>query len=174
MPRSYDSIIIGSGAGGGTLARQLAPIGKREALNWDAKAVFINSQYISPGNLVRPQRKGFPATDPLFCRRRYEDVRRGALSISTPTVSPTARVTSSWWLGCKGLGFGEVEAADELALILSVLLAFSQSARFAIHRRHPAKQHLSWARSGILILIRRPMFISAGITSLACCKRVQS
>ena len=43
----YDVIIIGSGAGGGTLARQLAPTGKRililergdwlkrEALNWN-------------------------------------------------------------------------------------------------------------------------------------------
>src|SRR3954453_12828627 len=51
MPAGYDVIIIGSGAGGGTLARQLAPTGKRililergdwlkrEALNWDAKAV---------------------------------------------------------------------------------------------------------------------------------------
>jgi choline dehydrogenase-like flavoprotein len=56
----YDVIIIGSGAGGGTLARQLAPTGlrililergdwlKREALNWDAKAVFVDNRYISP------------------------------------------------------------------------------------------------------------------------------
>ena len=60
MPSDYDVIIIGSGAGGGTLARQLAPTGKRililergdwmkrEALNWDAKAVFVDSRYISP------------------------------------------------------------------------------------------------------------------------------
>src|SRR5215472_14953426 len=57
---NYDDIIIGSGAGGGTLARQLAPTGKRililergdwlkrEALNWDAKAVFVENRYISP------------------------------------------------------------------------------------------------------------------------------
>ena len=56
----YDIIIIGSGAGGGTLARQLAPTGldililergdwlKREALNWDTKAVFVDNRYISP------------------------------------------------------------------------------------------------------------------------------
>jgi choline dehydrogenase-like flavoprotein len=60
MPANYDVIIIGSGAGGGTLARQLAPTGKRililergdwlkrEALNWDAKAVFVDNRYISP------------------------------------------------------------------------------------------------------------------------------
>jgi choline dehydrogenase-like flavoprotein len=59
MPANYDVIIIGSGAGGGTLARQLAPTGKRililergdwlkrEALNWDAKAVFVDNRYIS-------------------------------------------------------------------------------------------------------------------------------
>src|SRR5207342_2820297 len=54
-----DVIIIGSGAGGGTLAHQLAPTGKRilllergdylarEAENWDASAVFANNRYIS-------------------------------------------------------------------------------------------------------------------------------
>jgi choline dehydrogenase-like flavoprotein len=60
MPQHYDVIIVGSGAGGGTLARQLAPTGKRililergdwlkrEALNWDAEAVFVGNRYISP------------------------------------------------------------------------------------------------------------------------------
>src|SRR5262245_15859641 len=60
MSQPYDVIIIGSGAGGGTLARTLAPTGKRililergdwlkrEALNWDAKAVFVDNRYISP------------------------------------------------------------------------------------------------------------------------------
>ncbi len=59
MPGSYDVIIIGSGAGGGTLARHLAATGKkililergdwlkREALNWDAKSVFVENRYIS-------------------------------------------------------------------------------------------------------------------------------
>jgi choline dehydrogenase-like flavoprotein len=56
----YDVIIIGTGAGGGTLAHQLAPTGKRilllergdylprEAENWDAAAVFVQNRYISP------------------------------------------------------------------------------------------------------------------------------
>ncbi len=60
MPANYDVIIIGSGAGGGTLACRLAPTGKRililergdwlkrEALNWDAKAVFVDNRYVSP------------------------------------------------------------------------------------------------------------------------------
>jgi choline dehydrogenase-like flavoprotein len=60
MGKRYDVVIIGSGAGGGTLARQLAPSGKdililergdwlrREAKNWDAAAVFEQNRYISP------------------------------------------------------------------------------------------------------------------------------
>ncbi len=60
MDKRFDVIIVGSGAGGGTLARQLAPAGKsililergdwlkREAENWDATAVFVQNRYISP------------------------------------------------------------------------------------------------------------------------------
>jgi choline dehydrogenase-like flavoprotein len=56
----YDVIIIGSGAGGGTLARHLAPSGKkilllerggwlpREPQNWSAGDVFVNNRYVSP------------------------------------------------------------------------------------------------------------------------------
>jgi choline dehydrogenase-like flavoprotein len=55
----YDVIIIGTGAGGGTLAHTLAPSGKRilllergnylprELANWDPKAVFVDNRYIS-------------------------------------------------------------------------------------------------------------------------------
>src|SRR5215510_2048903 len=60
MPEHYDVIVIGTGAGGGTLAHTLAPSGKRvlllergnylprESENWDPGAVFINGRYISP------------------------------------------------------------------------------------------------------------------------------
>ena len=53
----YDVIVIGSGPGGGTLANRLAPTGKRilvlergdylkrEAANWDVKAVFGEGRY---------------------------------------------------------------------------------------------------------------------------------
>ena len=56
---SYDVIVIGSGAGGGTLVRRLAPSGKRilllergdwlprEPQNWSAADVFIDNRYIS-------------------------------------------------------------------------------------------------------------------------------
>jgi choline dehydrogenase-like flavoprotein len=59
MADEYDVIIVGSGAGGGTLAHRLAPSGKsvlllergdwlpREAENWDAKAVFVDNRYVS-------------------------------------------------------------------------------------------------------------------------------
>ena len=55
----YDVVIIGSGAGGGTLAHRLAPSGKRililergdwlprEVQNWDATAVFVDNRYVS-------------------------------------------------------------------------------------------------------------------------------
>ena len=57
MPSHYDIVIVGSGAGGATLAQRLAPTGKsililergdplpREAENWDPQAVFINHRY---------------------------------------------------------------------------------------------------------------------------------
>jgi len=60
MDQRFDVIIIGSGAGGGTLARHLAPSEKRilvlergdwlkrEAENWDAAAVFVDNRYVSP------------------------------------------------------------------------------------------------------------------------------
>jgi len=60
MDKRFDVIIVGSGAGGGRLARQLAPSGKsililergdwlkREAENWDATALFLQNRYISP------------------------------------------------------------------------------------------------------------------------------
>jgi choline dehydrogenase-like flavoprotein len=56
----YDVIVVGTGAGGGTLARHLAPSGKRilllergdwltrEPENWSAQAVFVDNRYVSP------------------------------------------------------------------------------------------------------------------------------
>jgi choline dehydrogenase-like flavoprotein len=56
---AYDVIIIGTGAGGGTLARHLAPSGKRilllergdwlprEPQNWLAQDVFVDNRYVS-------------------------------------------------------------------------------------------------------------------------------
>lgn len=56
--KTFDVIIIGTGAGGGTLARHLAPSGKsilllergdwlpREQQNWNAEEVFIKNRYV--------------------------------------------------------------------------------------------------------------------------------
>jgi choline dehydrogenase-like flavoprotein len=74
MTDRYDVIIIGSGAGGGTLAHALAESGTRvlilergnflprEMENWDPGAVFVDGRYISPdtwydsdGNEFQPQ-----------------------------------------------------------------------------------------------------------------------
>lgn len=71
MSAHYDVIIIGSGAGGGTLARKLAPSGKRililerggwlkrEIENWDAESVFVDNRYISPDLWMDQKGKGF-------------------------------------------------------------------------------------------------------------------
>ena len=57
---AYDVIIVGTGAGGGTLARHLAPSGMRilllergdwlprEPENWVARNVFVENRYVSP------------------------------------------------------------------------------------------------------------------------------
>ncbi len=57
---AYDVIVIGSGAGGGTLVRHLAPSGARilllerggwlarEPQNWQAQDVFVDGRYTSP------------------------------------------------------------------------------------------------------------------------------
>src|SRR5262249_53523770 len=68
---AYDVIIIGTGAGGGTLARHLAPSGKRilllergdwlprEPANWLAQDVFVDNKYVSPDTWYDGQGKPF-------------------------------------------------------------------------------------------------------------------
>ncbi len=71
MSDHYDVIIVGSGAGGGTLAHRLAPSGKRvlvlergdwlprEIENWDAEAVFVENRYVSPDTWYDAKGKAF-------------------------------------------------------------------------------------------------------------------
>ena len=71
MADQYDVIIVGSGAGGGTLAHRLAPSGKRvlilergdwlprEPQNWDAEAVFVDNRYISKDTWFDSEGKAF-------------------------------------------------------------------------------------------------------------------
>jgi choline dehydrogenase-like flavoprotein len=68
---SYDVIIIGTGAGGGTLARHLAPSGKRilllergdwlprEPANWLAQDVFVDNRYVSEDTWYDEKGKAF-------------------------------------------------------------------------------------------------------------------
>ena len=91
MAEHYDVIIIGTGAGGGTLAHTLAPSGKRilllergnflprEMENWDPEPVFVDGRYISDGHLVRRRRQAVPAAGALLRRRRDQAVRRRAV-----------------------------------------------------------------------------------------------
>ncbi len=67
----YDVIVIGSGAGGGTLVRALAPSGKRilllergdwlprEPQNWSAQDVFVDNRYVSPDTWLDADDKSF-------------------------------------------------------------------------------------------------------------------
>jgi choline dehydrogenase-like flavoprotein len=68
---AYDVIIIGTGAGGGTLARHLAPSGKRilllergdwlprEPQNWDTQQVFVDNRYVSADTWFDADGKAF-------------------------------------------------------------------------------------------------------------------
>ena len=67
----YDVVIVGSGAGGGTLARHLAPSGKRilllergdwlrrEPANWSVHDVFVHNRYVSEDSWYDAQGKSF-------------------------------------------------------------------------------------------------------------------
>ena len=85
MSDHYDVIIIGTGAGGGTLAHRLAPTGKRilllerggylprEPENWDSSEVFLKERYLSgeewidkDGNAFRPHQQYFVGGNTKF------------------------------------------------------------------------------------------------------------
>jgi choline dehydrogenase-like flavoprotein len=67
----YDVIIIGTGAGGGTLAHELAPTGKkilllerggwlpREKQNWNSEDVFVDNRYVSKDTWLDKNGKPF-------------------------------------------------------------------------------------------------------------------
>ena len=99
---AYDVIIIGTGAGGGTLARHLAPSGKRilmlergdwlprEPQNWLAQDVFVDNRYVSRGHVVRRGRQG-------------RSSRRSTTSWAARPSSTARRST-----GCAREDFGEL------------------------------------------------------------------
>ena len=78
METRYDVIIIGSGAGGGTLAYKLAPSGKRilllergpyvprEKENWDSHAVNVEARYHIKEPWFDKDGKGISPAHPLL------------------------------------------------------------------------------------------------------------
>src|SRR5918912_2666107 len=85
MSEHYDVIIIGTGAGGGTLAHRLGPTGKRilllerggylprEPENWDSEEVFLKERYLSgeewidkDGTPFRPHQQYFVGGNTKF------------------------------------------------------------------------------------------------------------
>ena len=108
---AYDVIIIGTGAGGGTLARHLAPVrqadpadrARRLAAARDeelARAGGLRRQPLRiTGHVVRPGREAVPAADPLLRRRRDEILRRGALPAARGGLrraQPPRRLSPAW------------------------------------------------------------------------------
>jgi choline dehydrogenase-like flavoprotein len=112
MAEHFDVIIIGSGAGGGTLAHRLAPSGKkvlllerggylpREPENWDSKEVFGKERYVTSdvwvdrhGERFRPHAQYFVGGNTKFYgailfrlrERDFEEVRHyGGVSPGWP------------------------------------------------------------------------------------------
>ena len=85
MSEHYDVIIIGTGAGGGTLAHKLAPSGKRilllerggylprEPENWSSREVFRKERYLDDelwldkdGNEYKPHQQYFVGGNTKF------------------------------------------------------------------------------------------------------------
>ena len=112
MADHYDVIIIGTGAGGGTLAHRLAPSGKRllvlerggylprEPENWDSKEVFGKERYVTTdqwidknGERFRPHAQYYVGGNTKFYgailfrlrERDFEEVRHyGGISPAWP------------------------------------------------------------------------------------------
>ena len=79
--RHYDIIIIGTGAGGGTLAHELAPTGKkilllergeflpREKDNWNPTEVYQKQRYFTDEEWCNKEGKTFKTPNLLLGRR---------------------------------------------------------------------------------------------------------
>ena len=102
----YDVIIIGSGAGGGTLVSHLAPSGKRilllergdwlprEPQNWNDERCLRRQPLRLGGHLVRRKGRALPAAGPLLRRRGDQAVRRRALSPSQGGLRRAPAITT--------------------------------------------------------------------------------
>ena len=98
----YDIVIIGSGAGGGTIAHALAPTGARililergdfvpqEDENWSAAAVWKDLRYRTRGAVARRARRRVPALHALQRRRQHEVLGQRALPAAPRGLSGAA------------------------------------------------------------------------------------
>jgi choline dehydrogenase-like flavoprotein len=125
----YDVIIIGTGARGGSLARHLAPSGKkiqllerggwlpREPRNWSMADVSVDRRYISPDTWYDHKGKTFQPQVHLLRRRGHQSLRRGALSLAGEGLR---RAQVSRWdlsrVADRVLGHGAVLHAGRAAL----------------------------------------------------------
>src|SRR2546427_9516745 len=87
--KHYDVIIIGTGAGGGTLVHALASTGKsililergdyvrREKANWDSRAVNVEAKYQTKEEWRRKERVEHPPAPHRPRPRRTHIFRRG-------------------------------------------------------------------------------------------------
>ena len=121
MQTKYDVIIIGSGAGGGTLARHLAPSGKsililergdwlnREQQNWNVGRGVHQEPLRLPRHLVRQDGEAFQPGVHYFVGGATKMLRRGALpsaqgrlrrarSTTTEFRRPGRSATTRWSL----------------------------------------------------------------------------
>ena len=115
---AYDVVIVGTGAGGGTLARHLAPSGKRilllergdwlrrEPANWSAHDVFVDNRYVSrtPGTTRTGRRSSRRSTTSSAARR----------SSTAPRSTACARRTSASFRHHDGISPAWPISYDEL------------------------------------------------------------
>ena len=94
MPEHYDVIVIGSGAGGGTLTYALAPTGKkvlllerggwypREKENWSSVSVWGDLRYRNAGRWVDENGKEFNPNCLLYTSPSPRDRTRSRMPSS--------------------------------------------------------------------------------------------
>src|SRR5690349_1163853 len=118
MSEHYDVIIIGTGAGGGTLPHRLAPTGKRilllqrggylprEPENWSSEEVFLNERYLSgeewidkDGTAFRPHQQYFVGGNTKFYGAILFRMRAGDFG----EVRHWAGVSPAWPIGYEDL-----------------------------------------------------------------------
>ena len=107
----YDVIVIGSGAGGGTLTYALAPTGKRilllergdylprEPENWSPQANWLTAALPQLGQVDRPERQAVHPEAALLRRREHQVLRRGAVPVPRarlPAIAHVDGISPAW------------------------------------------------------------------------------